>query len=289
MTSDSCWRTRSEYSVRVTPEDLQTALARALTLADSGLVAPQAAAAEIDVTAPRCPELGDWSTTLALRTAAAPTLRRELAEQLCSHLRTLPEVAAADVAGPGFVNITLTPAARAQIAFDIVAAGPAETAGHLSEPDVASSASLDSSGPTDVDRPLPPAAAADSAVIAELQLRHASACRERRRARQAGISLGDGDASMLDHPSEARLLGALAAVPDAFERSRRLGDGAPFVSGLNAVGDAIEDWLSQVAVTPTIDEDITGTHAARLVLVSAAIIVLAAGLRQLGATAPERI
>src|SRR5699024_12679816 len=46
-------------------------------------------------------------------------------------------------------------------------------------------------------------------------------------------------------------------------------------------------WLGHCRVTPTIDEDITARHASRLVLARAAIIVLAAGLRQLGASAPE--
>src|SRR5699024_710036 len=125
MTTDSSSPRGSEYSVRVTPEDLQTALARALTLAADGLGAPGAADAPVEVVPPRRPELGDWSTTAALRAAARPSRRLELADHLCAHLRALPEVASAAIAGPGFVNITLTPAARAQVALDIITAADA--------------------------------------------------------------------------------------------------------------------------------------------------------------------
>nr|WP_253720365.1 DALR anticodon-binding domain-containing protein [Brevibacterium renqingii] len=272
MTTDSSSHGASEYSVRVTPEDLQTALARALTLAESGLVAPGAADGPIDVVAPRRPENGDWSTTAALRAAAHPSGRKALAEHICDHLLTLPEVAAADTADPGFVNISLTPTARARAAIDAACAlqpprGPWSNAG---------------SGPWSD-------AAVDPNVIGALQLRHAAACRERRRARAAGITTDEADSSTLDHPSEARLLNALAALPGAVDRSRRLRRAAPLVTGLSDVADAVEEWLSRCAVTPTIDEDITARHSARLVLVRAAIIVLAAGLRQLGAAAPERI
>ena len=98
MTPDSSSQSGPEYSVRVTPEDLQTALARALATADAGLVAPEFAA-QIDVLAPTRPELGDWTTPVALRAAASPAKRTELAAHLCTELRTFPEVADAVIAG----------------------------------------------------------------------------------------------------------------------------------------------------------------------------------------------
>src|SRR5699024_5464305 len=125
MTTDSSSPRGSEYSVRVTPEDLQTALARALTLAADGLAAPGAADAPVEGVPPRRPELGDWSTTAALRAAARPSRRRELAAHLCAHLQALPAVAPAAIAGPGFVNIRLSPAARAQVALDFIPAADA--------------------------------------------------------------------------------------------------------------------------------------------------------------------
>ena len=262
MTTDSSSARGSEYSVRVTPEDLQTALARALALAAAGLAAPGAAEARIDVVPPRHPELGDWSTTVALRAASEPSRRLELAEHLGAHLRCLPEVASADIAGPGFVNITLTPAARARAGLDIITAIDADT-GRL--------------------------ASVEASTVASLQISHAAVCREDRRARSAGITTEQVDLSSLDHPAEARLLNALAAIPSALDRTRRLNRAEPLLTGLIEVAVAVEDWLGQCRVTPTIDEDITARHASRLVLTRAAIIVLATGLRQLGASAPERI
>lgn len=277
----------------MTPEDLQTALARALAMADTGFTSTCADAPEIEVSVPRRPELGDWTTTAALRAGSDPEHRRELAARICAHLRTYPEVAAATSYGPGFVNITLTPVARAQTAFDLVAADTTGTAhptrgaasgdGAHRTPGAESAAALVSPTRLRMDAP----AAADA--VSALQLSHAACCRERRRAEAAGISIAGSDASTLDDPGEARLLNALAAVRGSLDRSHRLGDPAPVVDALRDVADAVEEWLRRCPVTPTIDEPITARHASRLVLVSAAIIVLAAGLRQLGASAPERI
>jgi arginyl-tRNA synthetase len=54
---------------------------------------------------------GDYATNLALRTAkTAGRAPRELAEELAERWRALPEVVEAEVAGPGFVNLTVTDA-----------------------------------------------------------------------------------------------------------------------------------------------------------------------------------
>lgn len=284
MTPDSSPQTGPEYSVRVTPEDLQTALARALATADAGVVS-RAPGPDVDVVAPMLAGPGDWSTTVALRTAAEPEHRLALAEHLCVELRALPEVSFAEVAGPGFVNIGLTAAARARVAFDIIATG--ETGlGTESALDTQSAAAV-SRRPSRGGSGEPEGV--DCAAVSGLQRGHAAACRERRRAAWAEITTEDADAACLDHPSEARLLNAMASVPAGRIRSRRLGDVDPLLRCLREVAEACEDWLSRCAVTPSIDVDITALHASRLVLVRAAIIVLAAGLRQLGASAPERI
>ena len=286
MTTDSSSPRGSEYSVRVTPEDLQTALARALTLAADGLAAPGAADAPVEVVPPRRPELGDWSTTAALRAAARPSRRLELADHLCAHLQALPEVASAAIAGPGFVNITLTPAARAQVALDIITAADAVRGATLRSGGFGDAGSLPA-GRLVADTGQ--VASVDAGAVRPLQLGHAAVCREERRAHAAGITTEQVDGSSLAHPTEVRLLNALAAVPASLDRSRRLKRGEPLLTGLSEVSAAIEDWLGHCRVTPTIDEDITARHASRLVLARAAAIVLAAGLRQLGASAPERI
>ncbi|SMY05514.1 DALR anticodon binding domain-containing protein, partial [Brevibacterium aurantiacum] len=121
----------------------------------------------------------------------------------------------------------------------------------------------------------------DPVAVNSLQRGHAAACREQRRAHRAGIPPAAVHAATLEDPSEQRKLNAAAG--------RRRGENDLFVNALIALGDAVEDWIRRCPVTPTVDEDITVTHASRLFALRAVIIVLAAGLRQLGASAPERI
>ena len=69
-------------------------------------------AGDVHLERPALREHGDWSTNVALKNAKA--LRRpprELAEQLAERLRTAPppHLASVEVAGPGFVNLHLTP------------------------------------------------------------------------------------------------------------------------------------------------------------------------------------
>ena len=291
MSSDSSSPSGPEYSVRVTPEDLQTALARALATAEAGLVAP-GFAMQIDVLAPNRSELGDWTTPVALRAAAAPEQRTELAAHLCTELRALTGVADAVIAGPGFVNVTLTPAGRAHVLSDIITAAGETDSIEGAEQDgsplrtllvAADRESAQAPVTGDHDRDVDPVA------VNSLQRGHAAACREQRRAHRAGIPSEVVDAAGLEDPSETRMLNAVAGLPSALERSRRLGENDLFVNALIDLGDAVEDWIRRCPVTPTVDEDITVTHASRLFALRAVIIVLAAGLRQLGASAPERI
>ena len=290
MTPDSSSQSGPEYSVRVTPEDLQTALARALATADAGLVAPEFAA-QIDVLAPTRPELGDWTTPVALRAAASPTKRTELAAHLCTELRTFPAVADAVIAGPGFVNVTLTPAGRAHVICDIVTAEETDAGGGAGPDPTPLRALLSGSDQESVQAPLVYGTDVhiDPVSVDALQRGHAAACREQRRAHRAGIQTEGVDIARLGHPIEARMLNAVAGLPSALERSRRLGEADPFLTAIVELGDSVENWIRRCPVTPTVDEDITVTHTSRLLALRAVIIVLAAGLRQLGASAPERI
>src|SRR6266545_1134501 len=63
---------------------------------------------EVVIERPKNREHGDYATNVALRLAKdAGRPPRELAEAIASRLRTVPGVGAVDVAGPGFLNITL--------------------------------------------------------------------------------------------------------------------------------------------------------------------------------------
>ncbi|HEY7399234.1 MAG TPA: arginine--tRNA ligase [Gaiellaceae bacterium] len=66
------------------------------------------AGAPVELERPKNPEHGDFATSVALRTAGVAGLTpRELAAQLAARMAELDEVASADVAGPGFVNLRL--------------------------------------------------------------------------------------------------------------------------------------------------------------------------------------
>jgi arginyl-tRNA synthetase len=93
---------------------VQTALAAA------GLPAAPDCAWEV----PRQSEHGDYATNAAMTLArAARRPPRQIAEAIVRHFPPLPEVARLEVAGPGFVNVFLSPAWCAAALRDILAAG----------------------------------------------------------------------------------------------------------------------------------------------------------------------
>ena len=79
---------------------------------------------------PKVAAHGDLACTAAMQLAKPLKLNpRQLAEQLCAILRTLPAfeqwVAALDIAGPGFINIRLKPEAKQQIVRAVLGEGAA--------------------------------------------------------------------------------------------------------------------------------------------------------------------
>ena len=111
----------------MTPADLADQLRRTASavLAEHGLD-PAALPAEVTVERPRNPEHGDYATNLALQVAKKVGANpRELAGWLAAALAGTAGIAAAEVAGPGFVNLRIDAAAQGAIVADILAAGPA--------------------------------------------------------------------------------------------------------------------------------------------------------------------
>ena len=113
--------------MRVTPDDLAALVAGCLAASvdrlggDAGAV-PTA----VTVERPRNPEHGDYATNAAMQTGKrAGLVPRELATALSECLREQDGIAAADVAGPGFVNVRLETAAAGALARTIVDAGEA--------------------------------------------------------------------------------------------------------------------------------------------------------------------
>ena len=108
----------------MTPEQLSAAVVAAVrTAAESGALAvtpPEHATVE----RPKQREHGDYATNVALQ-LAKPAGRppREVAETIAAHLRETAGIAKVDVAGPGFLNITLDSAAQGELARTVLAAG----------------------------------------------------------------------------------------------------------------------------------------------------------------------
>ena len=82
--------------------------------------------ATVHVERPRQREHGDWATNVAMQLGKkAGTNPRAFAEELANRLKAAPGVAKVDVAGPGFLNITLDTAAAGELARSVVDAGSA--------------------------------------------------------------------------------------------------------------------------------------------------------------------
>ncbi|WP_371029540.1 arginine--tRNA ligase [Pseudoclavibacter sp. JSM 162008] len=109
------------------------ALVTALTTAVNAALAPLEGAAGITVPEadivlerPRNRDHGDWASNVAMRLAKrVGTNPRELAASIVEQLVLDAQVASAEVAGPGFINITLDTATAGSLAKVIVDAGAA--------------------------------------------------------------------------------------------------------------------------------------------------------------------
>ena len=79
--------------------------------------------AAVSLERPKNRDHGDYATSVALQLAkGADKSPRDVAEILRSHLATLPEVSAVDIAGPGFINITLNRSSQAELVRTILSA-----------------------------------------------------------------------------------------------------------------------------------------------------------------------
>jgi arginyl-tRNA synthetase len=75
----------------------------------------------ISLERPKNRDHGDYATSIALQLAkAAGKSPREVAELLRADIAELPEVSAVDIAGPGFINITLNRSSQAELVRTIL-------------------------------------------------------------------------------------------------------------------------------------------------------------------------
>ncbi|MDR2257409.1 MAG: arginine--tRNA ligase [Arthrobacter sp.] len=110
----------------MTPEELSAALVRILNaLASDGRVSVEIPET-VRVERPKNREHGDWATNIALQLGKKAGMNpREFAQLVADELAKEPGVSKVDIAGPGFINITLDAAAAGELAKAIVEAGAA--------------------------------------------------------------------------------------------------------------------------------------------------------------------
>ncbi|MFH5877997.1 arginine--tRNA ligase [Arthrobacter sp. NA-172] len=111
----------------MTPEELSAAISACLkdAVAAGELALSESALPEdVRVERPKNREHGDWATNIALQLAKhAGTNPREFATILSKRLEAIRGVTAVEIAGPGFLNITVDAAAAGALAKVIVEAG----------------------------------------------------------------------------------------------------------------------------------------------------------------------
>lgn len=110
----------------MTPEELAALIRASLeqAIAAGEVNLDPAELPDVKVERPRSREHGDWATNVALQLAKkAGTNPRALAELLKARIVGAQAIAGVDIAGPGFMNITLNAAAAGELARTIVEAG----------------------------------------------------------------------------------------------------------------------------------------------------------------------
>ena len=112
----------------MTPEQLASTIVDVLqALVDDGDVSlPDGVPTTVVVERPRNKEHGDYATNVALQLAKkAGTNPRAFADLVAERLRSAYGIAAVDIAGPGFLNITVAAGAQGEVAADVLTAGAA--------------------------------------------------------------------------------------------------------------------------------------------------------------------
>ena len=111
----------------MTPADLSAAIVRILeSLQAQGRLGAADLPDEVVIERPKNRDHGDWATNAAMQLAGRFGLNpRAFAELVAAELTNVSGVAKVDIAGPGFINITLDTAAAGELVKTIVEAGSA--------------------------------------------------------------------------------------------------------------------------------------------------------------------
>ncbi|MEU1817497.1 ArgS-related anticodon-binding protein NrtL [Streptomyces roseifaciens] len=274
----------------MTPADLSRTVLHAVHCAVEADELPAAVPTRVTVRVPPRPGCGDYATNVALR-VAQDTGRpaREVAEVLRKRLAAEPGVARVDIAGPGFLNITLEGTSYAQLVRDVLRAPPAAEPLPLPAPAPELIARLGSDAarwsllwPAGFDR-AELLVQRDGNPLFRVRYAHARSRALVRNARDLGFH---SEPAGTGHDGAAAPL--LAALAD-HARITAARDPERLARHLDRIAGAFLTWQTGCAVLPRGDEKPSAVHRARLALAEATGNVLADGLHQLGITAPAHL
>jgi arginyl-tRNA synthetase len=283
---------------------------------DSGVLAEP-----VTVELPRNPEHGDYASNVALRTAGKLGVPpREFAGWLAEALTACRDIASVDVAGPGFLNVRLTDAARGALVRDVLAQGQgygrcAGTSAALLERanrcvierQQATLAGLRKEIGGDAARyavlrsPVHQVLEIDLDVwstrtdvnpLFRVQYAHSRLAALLRNAADLGIEVGEAsstDLGLLTHQAENHLIRALGEFPPVVSAAAALREPHRVARYLEELAGAYYRFHDSCRVLPQGDQEPTPLTRARLRLCAAARRVLASGLALLEVNAPELI
>ncbi len=225
--------------------------------------------------------------TVDRRGAAAPAVEGPVAVGPVA-VGSVVERAIADarVVGDGFINVTLTPQARAALVRGLAAGRPAGAPDPVVEPGVVplDAPARDISRWAECTGESPAALAVRterSSSLFRVQYAHARSCALLRNGRRLGVEPVAEDADWPE-PAGARLLALLA------DRARITAPGR-LARHLDAVAGAFAVFQETAEPLPRGEEKPGAAHRGRLALAEATGAVLAGGLSQLGVTAPAHL
>jgi len=117
----------------MTPADLSAAILRIMAnLQNAGRLSALDLPEEIVIERPKNREHGDWATNVAMQLGSKFGLNpRAFAELISAEIAQLDGVEKAEIAGPGFINITLSAGAAGELAKAVVEAGASFGRGQL--------------------------------------------------------------------------------------------------------------------------------------------------------------
>ncbi len=116
-------------------ESLESVLSQALQAAVTSGALPLDTIPEPTLERPREEGHGDWACTIAMRLAKAAHMNpRQIAQAIVDHLPENDLIASCEIAGPGFINVTLTNASLQAVVAQVRAEGASYGSSQLPEP-----------------------------------------------------------------------------------------------------------------------------------------------------------